>query len=86
MPGRVWNGSFSCLIPDEDGSEFERELVEALEGLGVSATAEKLSKVAGYRILTREIYFGVFTFTLLFCETVFFSNRPVKAPAARSLI
>lgn len=39
---------FSCLIPDEDGSEFERELVEALEGLGVSATAEKLSKVAGY--------------------------------------
>ncbi|CAF97289.1 unnamed protein product, partial [Tetraodon nigroviridis] len=29
---------------DEDGSEFERELVEALEGLGVTATAEKLSK------------------------------------------
>uniref|UniRef100_A0A671TV15 Family with sequence similarity 114 member A2 n=1 Tax=Sparus aurata TaxID=8175 RepID=A0A671TV15_SPAAU len=30
---------------DEDGSEFERELTEALEGLSVSATAEKLSKV-----------------------------------------
>lgn len=29
---------------DEDGSEFERELVEALEGLGVAATAEKLGK------------------------------------------
>ncbi|XP_068457478.1 protein FAM114A2 [Clinocottus analis] len=29
---------------DEDGSEFERELVEALEGLGVTATADKLSK------------------------------------------
>lgn len=29
---------------DEDGSEFERELTEALEGLSVSATAEKLSK------------------------------------------
>lgn len=39
---------FSFLIPDEDGSEFERELVEALEGLGVTATAEKLGKVAGY--------------------------------------
>uniref|UniRef100_A0A3Q3K456 Family with sequence similarity 114 member A2 n=1 Tax=Monopterus albus TaxID=43700 RepID=A0A3Q3K456_MONAL len=30
---------------DEDGTEFERELTEALEGLGVSATADKLSKV-----------------------------------------
>lgn len=39
---------FSFLIPDEDGSEFERELVEALEGLGVTATAEKLGNVAGY--------------------------------------
>lgn len=39
---------FPFLIPDEDGSEFERELVEALEGLGVNATAEKLGKVAGY--------------------------------------
>ncbi|KAM7374025.1 hypothetical protein PAMP_006702 [Pampus punctatissimus] len=29
---------------DEDGSEFERELTEALEGLSVSATANKLSK------------------------------------------
>ncbi|XP_034405701.1 protein FAM114A2 [Cyclopterus lumpus] len=29
---------------DEDGSEFEKELVEALEGLGVPATADKLSK------------------------------------------
>ncbi|XP_069002062.1 protein FAM114A2 [Embiotoca jacksoni] len=29
---------------DEDGSEFERELTEAMEGLSVSATAEKLSK------------------------------------------
>lgn len=38
---------FSFPIPDEDGSEFERELVEALEGLGVTATAEKLGKVAG---------------------------------------
>lgn len=38
----------SCLIPDEDGSEFERELVQALEGLSVTAAAEKLSKVAGY--------------------------------------
>lgn len=36
------------LLPDEDGSEFERELLEALEGLGVTATAEKLRKVAGY--------------------------------------
>ncbi|XP_049896537.1 protein FAM114A2 [Epinephelus moara] len=29
---------------DEDGSEFEKELMEALEGLSVSATADKLSK------------------------------------------
>ncbi|KAM7397646.1 hypothetical protein PAMA_005791 [Pampus argenteus] len=29
---------------DEDGSEFERELTEALEGLSISATANKLSK------------------------------------------
>ncbi|XP_039682278.1 protein FAM114A2 isoform X1 [Perca fluviatilis] len=29
---------------DEDGSEFERELTEALEGLSVTATADKLSK------------------------------------------
>lgn len=29
---------------DEDGSEFEKELTEALEGLSVSATASKLSK------------------------------------------
>lgn len=29
---------------DEDGSEFERELLEALEGLSVTATAAKLSK------------------------------------------
>uniref|UniRef100_H3CQA8 Family with sequence similarity 114 member A2 n=1 Tax=Tetraodon nigroviridis TaxID=99883 RepID=H3CQA8_TETNG len=41
---------------DEDGSEFERELVEALEGLGVTATAEKLSKVAGDRIFRRDIH------------------------------
>lgn len=33
------------LFPDEDGSEFEKELTEALEGLNVSATADKLSKV-----------------------------------------
>lgn len=33
------------FIPDEDGSEFERELTEALEGLNVAATADKLSKV-----------------------------------------
>uniref|UniRef100_A0A3P8R428 Family with sequence similarity 114 member A2 n=1 Tax=Astatotilapia calliptera TaxID=8154 RepID=A0A3P8R428_ASTCA len=30
---------------DEDGLEFERELKEAMEGLSVSATADKLSKV-----------------------------------------
>uniref|UniRef100_A0A3Q0RWN6 Family with sequence similarity 114 member A2 n=1 Tax=Amphilophus citrinellus TaxID=61819 RepID=A0A3Q0RWN6_AMPCI len=30
---------------DEDGSEFERELKEAMEGLSVSATADKLIKV-----------------------------------------
>ncbi|XP_075957444.1 protein FAM114A2 [Anarhichas minor] len=29
---------------DEDGSEFERELAEALEGLSITATADKLSK------------------------------------------
>ncbi|XP_047463890.1 protein FAM114A2 [Mugil cephalus] len=29
---------------DEDGSEFEKELTEAMEGLSVSATADKLSK------------------------------------------
>eukprot|EP00064_Thunnus_orientalis_P005984 superscaffoldBa00000603_g5998 len=29
---------------DEDGSEFEKELTEALEGLSVSATADKLNK------------------------------------------
>ncbi|XP_034745652.1 protein FAM114A2 [Etheostoma cragini] len=29
---------------DEDGSEFERELTEALEGLHVTATADRLSK------------------------------------------
>ncbi|XP_037543163.1 protein FAM114A2 [Nematolebias whitei] len=29
---------------DEDGAEFEQELMEALEGLSVSATADKLSK------------------------------------------
>ncbi|XP_017288218.1 protein FAM114A2 [Kryptolebias marmoratus] len=29
---------------DEDGSEFERDLMEALEGLSVSATADKLCK------------------------------------------
>lgn len=33
--------------PDEDGSEFERELTEALEGLSVNPTAEKLSQVVG---------------------------------------
>ena len=33
------------LISDEDGSEFEKELTEALEGLSVTGTAEKLSKV-----------------------------------------
>ncbi len=33
------------LISDEDGSEFERELTETLEGLSVSATANKLSRV-----------------------------------------
>lgn len=37
------DGAF--LIADEDGSEFERELKEAMEGLSVSATADKLSKV-----------------------------------------
>lgn len=36
---------FFFLFPDEDGSEFEKELTEALEGLNVSATADKLSKV-----------------------------------------
>lgn len=36
---------YTFVFPDEDGSEFERELTEALEGLSVSATAEKLSKV-----------------------------------------
>ncbi|XP_010732824.2 protein FAM114A2 [Larimichthys crocea] len=29
---------------DEDGSEFEKEIMEALEGLSITATAEKLSK------------------------------------------
>ncbi|KAG8008431.1 hypothetical protein GBF38_019582 [Nibea albiflora] len=29
---------------DEDGSEFEKEMTEALEGLSITATAEKLSK------------------------------------------
>ncbi|XP_061596572.1 protein FAM114A2 [Cololabis saira] len=29
---------------DEDGAEFERDLLEAMEGLSVSATADKLSK------------------------------------------
>lgn len=32
-------------LPDEDGSEFERELTEALKGLSITATADKLSKV-----------------------------------------
>lgn len=29
---------------DEDGSEFEKELMEAMEGLSITATADKLSK------------------------------------------
>lgn len=33
------------LIPDEDGTEFEKEITEALERLNVSFTADKLSKV-----------------------------------------
>lgn len=36
---------YTFVFPDEDGSEFEREITEALEGLSVSATAEKLCKV-----------------------------------------
>lgn len=35
----------SSLLPDEDGSEFEGELTEALKGLSITATADKLSKV-----------------------------------------
>lgn len=46
------------LIPDEDGSEFEKELVEALEGLSVTSAAEKLSKVAGHTCCKHQcIYF-----------------------------
>lgn len=45
---------WTFLIPDEDGSEFERELTEALEGLSVTATTDKLSKVptTHYRVAT----------------------------------
>lgn len=39
------------VFSDEDGSEFEKELSEALEGLSVSVTAEKLTKVSVYRLL-----------------------------------
>lgn len=38
-----------CLTADEDGLEFEKELTEAMEGLSVSATADKLSKVMNRR-------------------------------------
>lgn len=43
------------LIPDEDGSEFERELTEALGGLSVTATADKLSKVPTTQFCVLEI-------------------------------
>lgn len=33
------------LLLDEDGAEFERDLLEAMEGLSVSATTNRLSKV-----------------------------------------
>lgn len=36
----------SFFYPDKEGSEFEKELTEALEGLNVSTTADRLSKVA----------------------------------------
>lgn len=36
---------FVHLIPDEDGTEFEKDLTSAVDGLSVSATAEKLIKV-----------------------------------------
>lgn len=44
---RVSSKMTDCLflIPDEDGTEFEKEITEALEGLTVSSTADKLSKV-----------------------------------------
>lgn len=55
MPATI---QFSFLIPDEDGSEFERELAGALEGLSVASTAEKLSKVAGHIYCKHQgIYF-----------------------------
>lgn len=55
MPATI---QFSSLIPDEDGSEFERELAGALEGLSVTSTAEKLSKVAGHIYCKHQaIYF-----------------------------
>lgn len=46
--------------------------MEALEGLGVAATAEKLGKVGGY--IRREIHFRGFTFQLLFHCTVVFQQ------------
>lgn len=77
MPATI---QFSFLIPDEDGSEFERELAGALEGLSVTSTAEKLSKVGGHI----HVNIRVFILKLMFHRGIF--NRPVKAPAARSLI
>lgn len=38
-----------CSRPDEDGTEFEKEVTEALERLGVSVTADKLSTVPSRR-------------------------------------
>lgn len=43
----------SSLLPDEDGSEFERELTEALKDLSITATADKLSKVQSVRLFLK---------------------------------
>lgn len=57
------------LIPDEDGSEFEREITEALEGLNVTATADKLSKVPATHFCdfwkSTQIYFTNYNFRLV---------------------
>lgn len=43
----------SSLLPDEDGSEFERELTEALKDLSITATTDKLSKVQSVRLFLK---------------------------------
>uniref|UniRef100_A0A3Q0S994 Family with sequence similarity 114 member A2 n=1 Tax=Amphilophus citrinellus TaxID=61819 RepID=A0A3Q0S994_AMPCI len=67
---------------DEDGSEFERELKEAMEGLSVSATADKLIKVHVKQFTVQNhMFHSPFSSVSVFVE----SCQEVHAAAIRSL-